>query len=63
MHDLEPWSYIRHLLILLPDWPHQDVDRLAPAKWRETMKDEEVSRYLAGHLYRRITLGELQPPA
>lgn len=36
MHDIEPWSYLRDVLTLLPSWPASRVLELAPKYWRAT---------------------------
>ena len=36
MLGLEPWSYLRDLLCLLPEWPVHRVLELAPAYWLQT---------------------------
>ncbi|HUR85154.1 MAG TPA: IS66 family transposase, partial [Solirubrobacteraceae bacterium] len=40
MHGIEPLSYLRDLLCLLPSWPRNRVLELAPAYWEQTLKQE-----------------------
>jgi hypothetical protein len=56
MHDIEPWSYIRDLLCLLPSWPVHHVLKLAPLHFRETCQRDDVQALLAKNPYRRLTL-------
>jgi transposase len=41
-HQLEPWSYLRDILCLLPDWPVHQLLELAPAYWSKTAAREDV---------------------
>ncbi len=56
MHRIEPWSYMRDLLCLLPRWPRSRALELAPAYWRKTIEDPEVQQRLADNPFRAITL-------
>jgi transposase len=56
MHGIEPWSYLRDLLILLPRWPKRRALELAPLGWSETLALAEVQQRLAAHPYRPLTL-------
>ena len=38
LHGIEPWSYLRDLLCLIPSWPQSRVLELAPACWRQTVE-------------------------
>lgn len=58
MHDVEPLGYLRDLLCLLPSWPSSRVLELAPAYWKETLKQQETQQRLAANVFRRIALGE-----
>jgi hypothetical protein len=42
MHDIEPWSYLRDVLTLLPSWPKHRALELAPKYWRETSAKPET---------------------
>lgn len=57
LHGVEPWSYLRDLLCLLPAWPARRVLELAPAEWHKTSATEEVQRRLVANPFRRATLG------
>ncbi|MBI2307908.1 MAG: IS66 family transposase [Rhodocyclales bacterium] len=37
MHNIEPWAYLRDVLMLLPDWRKTRAIELAPKNWRETL--------------------------
>jgi len=56
LHGIEPWAYLRDLLCLLPSWPNKRVLELAPAYWRETLKNEDTQQRLAANCFRSITL-------
>nr|WP_263429407.1 IS66 family transposase [Nannocystis pusilla] len=58
MHAIEPLSYLRDLLCLLPSWPRSRVLELAPVSWRETLQKPEAQQRLAANVFRRIALGE-----
>jgi transposase len=60
MLAIEPWAYLRDLLVLLPRWPKSRALELAPLAWADTLKREEVQRRLASDPYRQVTLA---PPA
>ena len=59
MHGIEPWSYLRDLLCLLPSWPNKRVLELAPAYWHETLKQEETQARLSANIFREVVL---KPP-
>ena len=46
MHDIEPWAYLRDVLILLPAWSKNRVIELAPANWAATLAQPETQRLL-----------------
>ncbi len=54
--DVEPWSYLRDILCLLPQWPEHRLLELAPIAWNETRQREDVSRLLDANAFRRLTL-------
>ena len=56
MLGIEPWSYLRDLLCLLPSWPVHRVLELAPAYWLQTREDLEVKARLAADPFRALTL-------
>jgi transposase len=49
MHDIEPWAYLRDILILLPVWSQTRVIELAPAHWSATLGRPETQCLLAEH--------------
>ena len=57
MHAIEPWSYLRDLLSLLPRWPRRRALELAPLYWRDTLQRADVQQRLAADPYRQLTLG------
>ena len=57
MHGLEPWAYLRDLFCLLPEWPRHRVLELSPARWAETLEDEQTQQRLDADVFRQITLG------
>jgi transposase len=57
MHAIEPWSYLRDLLILLPRWPKRHALELAPLSWGQTLQRTDVQQRLAADPYRQLTLG------
>ena len=56
MHDIEPWSYLRDILCLLPDWPVHRLLELAPVYWSKTAGRVDVKALLAANPYRELTL-------
>jgi transposase len=54
MHGVEPFAYIRDLLILLPSWPRSRVLELAPVNWASTIAREDVVAELEGNVFRQI---------
>jgi len=56
MQDIEPWSYLRDILCLLPDWPVHRLLELAPAYWNKTADRDDVKELLAANPYRDLTL-------
>jgi transposase len=57
MCKVEPWSYLRDVLCLLPRWPVHRVLQLAPAYWTKTAAREDVKALLDANPYRALTLG------
>lgn len=57
MLRIEPWSYVRDLLCLLPRWPKHRVLELAPVNWNATSARDEVQHELGINPYRVLTLG------
>lgn len=58
LHGIEPWSYLRDLLCLLPSWPSRRVLDLAPANWNKTLEQSDAQQKLAANVYRRVTLSD-----
>ena len=56
MHRVEPWSYLRDVLCLLPGWPARRVLELAPLHWNATRESHDVQQRLAADPYRALTL-------
>lgn len=56
LHRLEPWSYLRDLLCVLPRWPKRRVLELAPVHWSETLARPEAQQLLAENIFRPLTL-------
>lgn len=56
MHKLEPWSYLRDLLCLLPGWPQKRVLDLSPLRWNQTRKQDDTQQRLAANVFRSATL-------
>ncbi len=56
LHSIEPWSYLRDLLCLLPDWPVLRVLELAPVHWRKTREQDDAQQRLAANVFRRAVL-------
>jgi transposase len=56
LHGLEPESYLRDLLFLLPSWPQTRVLELSPLKWKETTSRPEVKKLLDDNPYRTALL-------
>jgi transposase len=57
MLGVEPWSYLRDLLCVLPRWPRHQLLELAPVNWAETAEREDVQKTLGLDPYRLLTLG------
>jgi transposase len=62
LHGLEPLAYLRDLFCLLPWWPKSQVLDLAPARWKATVAQPDVEATLAKNVFRRVALGEIEPP-
>jgi transposase len=56
LHDVEPESYLRDVMCLLPDWPRRRVLELAPCHWKQTRQQPDTQRRLANCLFRNIML-------
>lgn len=58
LHDIEPWAYLRDVLILLPEWPRDRVLALSPKYWKQTLEQSNTRERLARSLWSRV----FQPP-
>jgi transposase len=47
LHSIEPWAYLRDVLILLPTWPLERVIELAPKSWKQTLENADARQRLA----------------
>jgi transposase len=56
MLDVEPWSYLRDMLCLIPSWPSHRLLELAPVNWPVTSARPEIRDLLDDNVYRRATL-------
>src|SRR5689334_14343339 len=54
---VEPWTYLRDVLCLLPSWPEHRLLELAPVQWKNTRERDDVGRLLDDNPLRRLTLG------
>lgn len=63
LHALEPWTYLRDLFYLLPDWPHHRVFELAPVAWQQTLQQPDTQERLATNPVRATTLALDRPHA
>jgi transposase len=55
MLGVEPWSYLRDILCLLPRWPSHRILELAPFYWPSTSGRDDVQALLAADPFRRVT--------
>jgi hypothetical protein len=52
LNDIEPESYLRELICLLPDWPKSRVlDLSHPANWKQTPQHPEAQQLLADNIW------------
>jgi len=58
MHGIEPWSYLRDLLCLIPTWPIHRLLELAPMNWKATRASGEAVQVLDANPYRAVTMLE-----
>lgn len=47
LHGIEPWAYLRDVLILLPTWPADRLIELAPKSWKQTLENADTRQRLA----------------
>lgn len=53
---VEPWTYLRDVLCLLPQWPESNVIELSPIEWHRTRARDDVRRKLEANQFRRATI-------
>jgi hypothetical protein len=58
---IEPWSYLRDLFCLLPQWPEHALLELAPLNWNKTKMRNEVRALLDSNPFRKLTLDNGAP--
>ena len=56
LSSVEPWSYLRDVLCLLPRWSEHKVLELSPVEWPTTRRREDVQKLLADNPFRTATL-------
>lgn len=56
LHNIEPESYLRDLLCLLPSWPKTRVLELAPCNWQQTRQQRDTQQRLAANPFRTAIL-------
>lgn len=56
LSNVEPWSYLRDVLCLLPQWTEHKVLELSPVEWPTTRRREDVQQLLADNPFRNATL-------
>jgi transposase len=54
--DVEPWSYLRDVFCLLPQWPEHRLLELAPVAWEKTRSRDDVRLLLEQNYFRKLTL-------
>jgi transposase len=54
LHDIEPESYLREVMCLLPDWSRSSVLELAPCNWKQTRQQPEAQQLLADNLWLQV---------
>jgi transposase len=60
LHGIEPWAYLRDVLILLPDWPRDRVLELSPKYWKQTLEKTDARQRLDRSIWSRVSS---MPPA
>jgi transposase len=53
---VEPWSYLRDVLCILPQWPEHRVLELSPIEWFKTKERDDVKQLLEANPFRRATI-------
>lgn len=54
LHGIEPWAYLRDVLILLPDWPRDRVLELAPKFWKQSLEHSDAQKRLDESIWSRV---------
>lgn len=54
--DVEPWTYLRDILCLLPRWPEHRLLDLAPVAWNKARQRDDVQSLLEQNQFRKLTL-------
>jgi len=54
LHGIEPWAYIRDILVLLPDWPRDRMLELSPKFWNQTLQNTDAKQRLAKNPFWKI---------
>ncbi len=54
LHGIEPWAYLRDVLILLPDWPRDRALELAPKFWQQTLENSDARKRLDDSIWSRV---------
>jgi transposase len=54
LHGIEPWAYLRDVLILLPDWPKGRILELAPKFWKQTLEQSDAQKRLDDSIWSRV---------
>jgi transposase len=54
LHGIEPWAYLRDVLILLPDWPKSRILELAPKFWKHTLEHSDAQKRLDESIWSRV---------
>lgn len=57
LHGIEPWSYLRDVLILLPGWSRDRVLELSPKRWKQTLEQTDARQRLADSPWSRAAAG------
>jgi transposase len=56
LHRIEPWTYLRDLLCVLPSWPKSRVLELSPLHWRHSSQQQDAQQRLLANRFRAVTL-------
>jgi hypothetical protein len=60
LHGIEPWAYLRDVLILVPDWPRDRLLELSPKCWKQTLEQTDARQRLKRSVWSRAF--EARPP-